>query len=212
MGRKNLILRPDGLLQQLLLDVKALGDKLLLADALPLDGMHGVQETDGKRGTRSHAAACGQVAIVMHLDAVRHLHELQHRPGRRVPDLLDGPASVDLRVDHPVPMLEEGREIAAAQIAVLVDGRGHHRTAVFAIPSGIIGAATKKRDPEWCSAKNHENNPWAAMYESGVPMSRNRPLARKTRSPRPTHNGKTSRSMETARSVGMRSMTSRRSR
>ena len=62
---------------------------------------------------------------------------------------------LDLAVDDADAMLEERRQIAAGEIAVLVDGGRQHRAAVLAIPGGVVGAAAEEGDSEGSSADDH---------------------------------------------------------
>ena len=64
-------------------------------------------------------------------------------------------ARLDLAVDDADAVLEERRQVAAGEVAILVDGRGQHRAAVVAIPGGIIGAAAEERDAIGGPADDH---------------------------------------------------------
>ena len=166
--------------------------QLVLADHPAVQGVQGVQQADGEGGTGPHAAAGRQIAVVMDLHAARHGEELQNLPDGRMADLVDRLAVLVLGVDHAEAMLEERRQVAAGQVAVLVDRRGNHRAAVLPIPRRIVGAAAEKGNPKRRSADNHGRfASWfakklsAAAYDSGVPMSRKRPSAGQPNNPRP---------------------------
>src|SRR3989338_4552257 len=58
-------------------------------------------------------------------------------------------------VHNATLMLKERWEPPTRDIAVLVDGRGEHRPAMFPIPDGIIGSAPEERDAKWRAANNH---------------------------------------------------------
>src|SRR5262245_40437590 len=73
---------------------------------------------------------------------------------------------LDERIDQAKPVFEERRQLAYADVAVLVDRRRQHCAAVFAVPVGVVGAASKERDAERCAADDH----------SGVSYSRYEPL------------------------------------
>src|ERR1035437_9898501 len=64
-------------------------------------------------------------------------------------------AILDIGIDYPESVLEERREIAAIDVAILVNGRAQHRPTLFAIPLGIICATAKERDPVWSASDNH---------------------------------------------------------
>ena len=144
VGRGHLVLRADGLVEQFLLDVDALGGQLVLADHPPFQGVQGVQQPDGKGRTGPHAAAGGQVAVVVDFHAAGNLQVFQCLADGGVRDLVDRMAVLDLRVDHADAVFEEGRQVAAGQVAVLVDRRGDHRAAVVPIPPRIIGSPAQK--------------------------------------------------------------------
>src|SRR5262245_17542642 len=84
---------------------------------------------------------------------------LQHGPYGRVLNIRDFLDVFDDRVDEAIAVLEEGRQYANADIAVLIDRGGEHGTAVLPEPLRIIGAATEKRDPKWGAADDH----WARV-------------------------------------------------
>jgi hypothetical protein len=63
-------------------------------------------------------------------------------------DVVDPVAVLDLRVDDADLVLEEGRQVAAAEVAVLVDRGREHRAAVLAVPGGIVGTAPEEGDHE----------------------------------------------------------------
>src|SRR5437667_10837025 len=73
----------------------------------------------------------------------------------RVTDVVDRHAVLDLRVDDADLVLEKRRQVTTRQIAVFVDRGRQHRTTVFAIPLGIVGAATEERDSKGCAADDH---------------------------------------------------------
>ena len=138
VGRGHLVLRADRLPEQLLLDVNPLHGQLVLADHAPFQGMQRMQQPHGEGRAGAHAAAGGQVAVVMDFHAPGNLQELQRFADRGVRNLVDGLAILDLRIHHADAVLEERRQIAASQITVLVDRRGDDRAAMVAIPAGVI--------------------------------------------------------------------------
>ena len=52
-------------------------------------------------------------------------------------------------------MLEEGRQVAAGEVAVLVDRGGQHGAAVLAVPGRVVGAAAEERDAKRRAADDH---------------------------------------------------------
>ena len=114
-----------------------------------------MQQSDGERGTRSHAAASRQVTVVMNLDAAIHFQETQSFARRRMSQFIQRLNRFHFRIHHARPMLKERRQVATGQITIFVDGRRQHRAAVLAIPGRVIRAAAKKRDSVWSAADNH---------------------------------------------------------
>src|SRR5947208_17143618 len=68
---------------------------------------------------------------------------------RRIDDVLD------LRVDDPVLVLEERRQVAAGDVAILVDCRRDDAAAVLFGPRRIVGAAPDERDAKRCARDDH---------------------------------------------------------
>ena len=100
VGRGHLVLRADGLVEQFLLDMDALGGQLVLADHPSFERMQGVQQPHGKGRTGPHAAAGRQVAVVVDFHAASNLQVFQCLADGGVRDLVDRMAILDLRVDH----------------------------------------------------------------------------------------------------------------
>lgn len=63
-------------------------------------------------------------------------------------DLLIAIDVLDPRIGNPGPVVEKGRQMTATDIAVLVDGRRKHGTAMLPKPHRIVGAASQERDPK----------------------------------------------------------------
>ena len=98
---------------------------------------------------------------MMYLDTALHVEEAQHFPHRRVGDVACRLRFFDFRVDYAEAMLEEGRQMAAGNVAELINGGREDGAAVLAVPRGIVAAAAEKRDPKRGSADNHgDRNPF----------------------------------------------------
>jgi hypothetical protein len=128
---------------------------LLLARHAAFQRVERVEQADRERRTRPHAAAPREIAVVVDFQSAIELQMLQDFPDRRMRDLVRLLDALDLGINHAQAMLKKRRQISAGQIAILVDRRGQHATAMLAIPGGIIGAAPEERNPEWCPADNH---------------------------------------------------------
>lgn len=70
---------------------------------------------------------------------------------------------LDLRVNNTVLVLEERRQVAAADVTVLVYSRGKNDAAVLPIPFWVVGASSKERYPERRAGNNHLE----ALYYAG---------------------------------------------
>src|SRR5436190_1568797 len=91
----------------------------------------------------------------MDLQAFFGLKPVEHGAYRRMIDLVDLLDVLDDRINDAEPVIEERRELADADVAVLVDCRGQDRAAMFAEPVRIIGASAKERHPKRRAADDH---------------------------------------------------------
>src|SRR5215204_898282 len=117
--------------------------------------MNGAQQPDSKRRARSEPRSRGQIAVMVDLQAAIDLETLQHRPDGRMRDVGDFLDVLDDRIDNAEAVIEEGRELANADVAVLIDGRREHRAAMLVKPVRIVRASAEKRHPERGAADNH---------------------------------------------------------
>ena len=140
----HLILQPDTLAQHALLDVNRLVRQRLLRDVAAVERMNGVDQSHGERRARSEARAGRQIAVVMNLEALVDLEPLEHAAHGGMLNLADLLDVFDDGVDDAKAMVEERRQLADADVAVLVDGRRQHGAAVLAIPLWIIRSAPEK--------------------------------------------------------------------
>src|SRR5688572_10637239 len=106
--------------------------------------MHGVYQPDGERRARSKSGARRQIAVVVNLEPLRHFEPLEHATHRGMLNLADLLHILNDGVDHPEAMIEERRQLADTDVAVLVDGRSQHGAAVLAIPLWIIRSAPEE--------------------------------------------------------------------
>src|SRR3990170_4850638 len=119
---------------------------------------------------------------MMDLHPGRDLELAQHAAHGRVLDLLDRLHRLDPGIDDLVPVLEEWRQLAQADVAVLVDRGAEHGTAMLPEPGRVVGAATEEGDPERGAGDDHGRGcsrvavrmEGAAARLSGVPMSMKR--------------------------------------
>ncbi len=153
--RGHLVLRADVLADDFLLDVDRLARQLFLGYVLAAQRVDGVDESDGERGARAQAGAGGQVAVVVDFQSVLAIVDAQHRFHRRVLDLGDVDDVFDAGIDDAVLVLEELRQVAAVDVAVLVDRGREHRAAVAPHPGRVIGAAAEERDAKGSAGDDH---------------------------------------------------------
>src|SRR5688572_6511983 len=91
-------------------------------------------------------------------------------------DFINGLAVFNFGINNADLMFEERRKIAAAEITIFINGGSKNFAAMLAVPNGIIGAASKKRNAKRCAANNHTaagapKKVCACSKDSGVPIS-----------------------------------------
>src|SRR5579884_1582923 len=59
------------------------------------------------------------------------------------------------RIDDLRLVLEEGRQMTHADVAIFVDRGSDHRTAVLLEPVRIVSATAEQRNAKWCTADDH---------------------------------------------------------
>ncbi len=144
--RPHLVLAADALLDHLLLEADGLAGQLVGRRHLAAQGVERVQQPDRERGGGAEPRARGQVAHVLDLYPVGKFAGVFHqgRTNRGVHQLAMVAYQLDLRVDHAMLVGEEWRQFAHEDVAVLVDGRAEHGTAVLLVPGGVVGAAAEQ--------------------------------------------------------------------
>src|ERR1700722_6472780 len=92
----------------------------------------------------------------MDFHSVCDSHVLQASAHRWMLDLAVAIDVLNFRIRNPAVVLEKRGQIAARDIAGLIDRRGKHGATMLAIPDRIVGAAAKKRDSKWGARDDHE--------------------------------------------------------
>jgi hypothetical protein len=138
---------------------------------LAAQGMQGVEQANGKGGTGPHAAASGQVAIVVEFDVAINFEKAKRLADDGVADIANLTARFDLPIDETDPMLEERGQMPTAEVAVFVDGGGEDRAAVGTIPPRVVGASSKEGDPKRSSANDHSVDPQGAAILACAELS-----------------------------------------
>src|SRR5580698_232078 len=92
----------------------------------------------------------------MDFHAVCNSHVLQASAHRRMLNLVVAVDVFNFRIRNPAVVFEKRRQIAARDVARLIDRRGKHGATMLAVPDGIVGAAAKKRDSKWGARDDHE--------------------------------------------------------
>jgi len=131
----------------------------MFAGHVPFESIKGMEKAHGKRGTGSHPAPGREVPIVVNLYPAVDLEVPQNFSNGRVRNLIDGLAAFDLGVNYTDPVFEEGRQVAAGQIAIFVYRCGEHCSAMLTKPGRVVSSPAKKRDSIGSSADNHELPP-----------------------------------------------------
>ena len=155
-SRRYLILQPHALVQHALFDVDGLAGQRFLGDVSSLERVHGVDQSHGKGRAGSEPGPRREIPVVVNLEAFRDVEPAQHAADRRVLNLADVPDVLDDGIDDAELVIEEGRQLAHAEVAVLVDGGRQHGAPVLAEPFGIVSSTAKERNPEWCAADDHD--------------------------------------------------------
>ena len=153
--RVHLILRADGFFQQILFQMNALIGELFLRGHVPLERVEGIEQSNREGGAAAHAAAGGEVAVVVNLDPAIEVHKFQRGAHRGMLYFFNSISALDLRIHHAKLMVEKRRQMPRVYIAVLVDGGGKYCAAVLAVPARIVRAAAKHRDPVGGSSNYH---------------------------------------------------------
>jgi len=117
----NLILRPNRLMKQLLLNVHSIGGKCMLITHLLPQSIKAEEEAYCKCRARAQTGSSWQISHMMNFDALIDFHELQARAHRRVFDAVVPADVLDLQIGNAAVVLEEGRQISASDITAFVD-------------------------------------------------------------------------------------------
>jgi len=70
-------------------------------------------------------------------------------------DVVVGTNILDPRIRYPTVIVEKGREVSTGDVAAFVDGRREYCAPMRSIPEGVIGSASKERNPERRSCNDH---------------------------------------------------------
>src|SRR5262245_13643928 len=114
-----------------------------------------MEQADRERGARTHAAARGQIAVVVQLQAALEAEVLEDRAHDRMSKLIDGGACLDLAINQANAVLEERGQVTAGEIAVLVDAGRQHSAAMAPVPRRVVGAAAKEGNAKRRPADDH---------------------------------------------------------
>ncbi len=155
IGRPELVLRADILLQHVLLDADRGMTEIALRDHLVVHRVQRVEQPDRERAARTQSRARRQVGVVMDFDAFLDAHVGQDAAHCGVLDLGDVVDEFHPRIDDARLVFEERRQPAHADIAIFVDRRADHRAAVLAEPRRIVGPASEQRDTKRRAADDH---------------------------------------------------------
>ena len=140
----HLVLQSDTFAQHALLDVNGLVRQRLFRDVSAIERMNGVYQPDGERRARAEPRPGGQIAVMMNFEPLVHFEPFEHAAHGGMLNLADLLDVLDDGVDDAKAMVEERRQLADADVAVLVDRRCQHGAAVLAIPLWIIRSASEK--------------------------------------------------------------------
>src|SRR5215472_10562203 len=142
----NLILTTDVLLDHMLLDADGFARQLVWRRHSAAQGIERIQQPDRERGRRTKTGACRQIAHMLDLYSVRAFVAELHQScaNRRVNQLAMIAHELDLRIDDPMLVGEEGWKFAQENVAVFVDGRSEYGTSMLLVPRGVVRAAAQE--------------------------------------------------------------------
>ena len=121
IGRPDLVLGADVLLEHVLLDADRLAGEVALADHPAVERVKRVQQPDGERTARAQSGSRRQVGVVVDFEPLGDAQVGQDSAHRRMLDVGDFVDQLDLGIDDLRLVLEERRQAAHADVAIFVD-------------------------------------------------------------------------------------------
>ena len=115
---------------------------------MAIEGLEGVEQTNGEGGRRSESCLPGQVGGVRNFDALALIQQEQGLTDQRVLELLGTQHGFCPRVVSAEAVFEEGGQAMHGKIAVLVDGAGEYRAPPLPKIGREIGATAEETDSE----------------------------------------------------------------
>ena len=156
----DLILRPDILLDDVLLHVDRLRGKFVFRNVLPPQGRQRMNQSDRKRRTGAQPGPRRQVAVMMDFaPLIVAPGPPENGANGRMLDLVNPLHILNNRIHNAVLMLKKRREISTANMAILIDRGRQHDPAMLLIPGGIVCTATEKRNAERGPGDDHLGTP-----------------------------------------------------
>src|SRR5215469_12947287 len=104
-----------------------------------------MQNSDSECRAGAQSRTCRKVGIGMDFQTIVLLHFGQHLAHHWMHDFADFPDIFQSGICDAEPMLEKWRQLAHADVGILVDRGSEHSTAVLSKPGGIISTAAKQR-------------------------------------------------------------------
>ena len=112
---------PTCLLKHVLLDADRLAREIALRNHFAVESVQRMQQPDGERAARSQSGPRRQVGIVMDFESLGDPLVRQNSAHGGMLDVRDLVDQFDLRIDDSGLVLEERRQSAYADVAILVD-------------------------------------------------------------------------------------------
>lgn len=155
-----MVLPAAGLGAQLALQLDRLPGQAVLGGVAALHAVEGVEHAHGEGRRGAQARAGGQVRLVgdAHLAHVEHLHGVAHGGVLELGGVGD---ALDPGVDELSGVVEEARQVARRDVAVLVERGRDDRAAVLVEEPWHVGAASEERHAEWCASNDHS---WLPIF------------------------------------------------
>ena len=145
--------------------------QILLAPVSSLQGVKSIEHADSKRTAGAKPRTGRQVGIIGQPDRM-HIQKPHRLAYRRVFNPGDIGDPFGLRIDNLVGVMEIRWQMPYRDIAVFVERRGNHGTAMFLIKLGDIRSTTKERHAERSLGNDHARSSFPPVYRPVLPRSK----------------------------------------
>src|SRR6266849_8488790 len=113
------------------------------------------QESYCKGRARTEPRSSGEICNVMNLDPVVNSQKLQATSNGGMLNRAILINILNFRIRNAAVIFKKRRKGPTGDVTAFIDRRGQDGSTMFAVPDGVVGASTKKRDAEWGAGDNH---------------------------------------------------------